>query len=187
MTVMVFITVLNFLVVPLTMYLIMRPYSISRLNPTLFHSDILADSVAAKVINNPKAVRSTLENMVSLMKMSDRMPGQTIAFTQLYIGPLREWYFEAGHRVPGMFEATLNEVGRDVLSLRLGEWLGLPDRNEDNQDEQKVVKDASRFLTWENKLIDARLENIKKIENNIWEAFQVRGGRPPVPPDKWFR
>jgi len=145
---------------PLSLYLMMRPYSISALNPVYFHNDVFADSIAAKLTGNPKALTGAIVSLTGLMNSSMEMPKQKSVFTQLFIGPLKRWPLE---------------LPKSTRSVSRGEYRAMKENEMD------------RFIGWENKLLRARLDNLKMIEQNKWEAFQVRGGRPIVPPDKWFR
>lgn len=145
---------------PLSLNLMMRPYSISKLNPVYFHNDIFADSVAVKLTGNPGALTGAIVRLTGLMNSSLEMPKQKSAFTQLFIGPLKRWILDMPH--------SKWQVSRDEYRAF----------REDEMDS---------FISWENRLLEARLRNLNMIEMNKWEAFQVRGGRPIVPPDKWFR
>lgn len=181
--------------IPLSLHLMMRPYSISRRNPTYYHNEIFADSVAAKLTSNPGALKGAIEKLTGLMRRSEDMPRETIGFTQLFVGPLKKWPLDMDRRVPGILEALgqrrpEGQTAQPLWLVSLAERLGVPGPSRDryiDAMEKAREKQVHDYIGWEEKLQKSRLHNLEMIEMNKWEAFQVRGGRLIVPPDKWFR
>lgn len=158
-------------------FVMKKPYSISKLNPYYHHKDILADSVAAKLTKNPAALMSAIEKMSELMRRSRYVPKDTICFTQLFIGPLKAWPIDVDLEKPSF--AAVTAKFRQFLPQH-DPWL-----------QRERIEDALRqemmaFFTWEAHLIRDRLENLRMIKANKWEAFEVRGGRPIVMPRNWY-
>lgn len=199
--------------IPLSMYLMMRPYSISSINPYYFHYDILADSIAAKLTSNPRALESAIRKVMDSIENSNKMPTQTIAFTQLFIGPLKEWELDIETRVPSITEALgrgrhpayRGYTGTPTFTWGFGkkdgrgaglpsyqEYMSQRQQSEMGNDQYQQLLAASlkgkmvEYTEWETKLQQARLENLELIKRNEWEAFDVRGGIPVAPPAKWY-
>lgn len=187
--------------VPFSMWLKTRPYSISSINRYYFHKDILADSVSARLTKHPKAMKSAIEKMVDLMYQSEEVPNETIAFTQMFVGPLKEWQTDIENYVPGTLSTILNSMGQvaasqyDVSRNPGGTWerlfTGYGERYPTAEQRRAAIEQSMDvqmrgFIWWEKKLVNARIDNLDRVERNYWEAFEIRDGRPVLHPDKWY-
>lgn len=200
----VWVPLMAIVAIPISAYLFMKPYTISRLNPSYYHRAILADSVAAKLTGNPGAAMSALEKVVRLMNEADRMPSQTIAFTQLFQGPLKPWPYDSKEKVASILEGVFGKKGYDpggeVTIFRIGydgfrslyrglskDAPGEGSRYTDPHREPTARESMTQgFIRWESKLLRARLENLELIKRNYYKAFEVRDGRPFVRPERWY-
>lgn len=178
--------ILSFIAVILSMRLWLRPYSISRLNPEYYYGDILADSVATKLTGNPGALESAIKKVRDGVADAEEMPGQTIAYTHLFVSPLKRWGVDLDTRVPTIMEAMPVRRGADPATRAITKWLGGPAATSYDPHLQTIISGQMEgFVQWESRLIEARLENLRQIKKNRWEAFEVLDSRLVVPPDRW--
>jgi hypothetical protein len=50
---------------------------------------------------------------------------------------------------------------------------------------QSMVQQMGPYIAWQRELAGKRLLNLDLIEQNRWQAFEVRAGRVITPPSKW--
>lgn len=188
---------------PIALWLLVRRYSIDSAKSLDQYTDILADSVATKVTGNPDAMKSAISKLKELIDAAPQMPSETIAFGHMFIGPLKEWPIVATELLPTTQTMMTPEIPDrrgpssglwGVLSSPVGgkhlvpPWP--PGREGYSSDVEYMNAKAARtqmgpFIEWQHELISERLINLEYIEQNRWQAFEVRGGRITTKPSSW--
>ncbi len=129
----------------------------SRISPEMmkdahYEYDIIADSIAAKIISEPQALRRAIGEMAGLMKSSPVMPSQKMTYTYLFIGPFRAWEPEVIKKAP-------------LMSRRMMDKLV-----------QQSYENIETYIRTRHDLISDRLMNLKEIEAGVWRVFEQASG-----------
>jgi Zn-dependent protease with chaperone function len=112
-----------------------------------YEADIVADSVAAKIISEPQALAGAIEKMAGLGKASPVTPAQDMIYDYLFCGPFRAWQ---------------PKMPFSLVKPSLAQQSGYVDR---------MQKNIDFYLESRRRLIVDRLENLKVVEAGIWRAF----------------
>ncbi len=125
-----------------------------------YDNDLLADSIAAKMISEPQALRKALGRTAALIKEAPVMPPERVAYNFLFMGPLKPW------EPPGF-----DRPGRR-------------DAKADRQDAQQVID----YVGTREELLSERLQNLRSIERGVWRVFEeVVGGEVQTTIAGWDR
>jgi Zn-dependent protease with chaperone function len=205
---------------PLAIWMTARQYRDFR--AARYHNDILADSVAIKVTDNPGAMRTVIQKLRDGMLAAPVMPSETIGFTHMFVGPLKRWpvvrdqlmpstasllnnrgdirydnavtpayvFANSSNRFVRALGTPLETLGASPAERRAAEEHLLPDGNPAATNvqygaAQAMLKQMDPYIAWENKLVSERLVNVDLIEENRWQAFEVRAGRVITAPGRW--
>jgi Zn-dependent protease with chaperone function len=154
-----------------------QPMTRDQMKGPMFDNDIVADSIATKIISEPQALRRAIGKMAQLMQLAPAMPAQRLTYNYLFIGPLKPWApmpdmaaMQAGLGKPSFFDGAQKVQQRYQVTLVA-----------------QIYQQICQYADTRRELIAERLENLQMIQQGTWRAFDqvVGGGMVRTAPEGW--
>ncbi len=117
-----------------------------------YEADIVADSIAAKIISEPQALRRAIGKMAGMSQKESMIPEQKMTYNHLFVGPFLPWE-------PDLTANKFMVGEKQYAKLNL--------------DQQDLI---NKYLVTRHDLIKERLENLKEIEAGTWRVFEQASG-----------
>ena len=122
-----------------------------------YEMDMVADSIAAKIISDPAGLATAIKAMAGLAQQSPDSPVQKEIYDYLFVGPFKAW----------KPDPVTRGFNRERLEARRADSI------------DKYVQSRYRLIT-------DRLNNFAEIKAGTWRVFEeVQGGRVATSPSAW--
>lgn len=154
-----------------------QPMTRDQMKGPMFDNDIVADSIATKIINEPQALRRAIGKLAQLMQYAPAMPAQRLSYNYLFIGPLQPWApmpdiaaMQAGLGKPSFFQSMAQTQQRQQVQLVA-----------------QIYQQICQYADTRRELVAERLENLQMIQQGTWKAFDqvTTGGVVRTAPAGW--